>query len=56
VIEFDTDADLGPPLVASWQGCSVIGDGTVHRIFMSVQRQYFAPPDLSRGNDFSKYR
>jgi hypothetical protein len=33
-----------------------IGDGTLHRVVMQVQRAYFDPPELSRGNDVSKYR
>jgi hypothetical protein len=28
----------------------------VHRICVEMQRQFFHPPDLSRGNDQSKYR
>jgi hypothetical protein len=34
----------------------VVGDGTLHRVVMATQRLYFDPPDLSRGNDTSKYR
>jgi hypothetical protein len=33
---------------------AVIGDGAVHRIIMSVQRQYFDPPD-ARTARVSKY-
>jgi hypothetical protein len=28
----------------------MVGDGALHRIIMAVQRQYFDPPDLSRGH------
>jgi hypothetical protein len=32
-----------------------IGPGLVARICRELQRQFFAPPDLSRGNDTSRW-
>jgi hypothetical protein len=37
-------------------GRAVVGPGVVHRVCRELQRQFFAPPDLSRSNDVSKYR
>jgi hypothetical protein len=33
-----------------------VGDGSLHRVIMTVQRIYFDAPDLSRARAFSKYR
>jgi predicted DNA-binding transcriptional regulator YafY len=32
------------------------GELGVHRVRRELQRQFFAPPDLSRGNDTSRWR
>jgi hypothetical protein len=37
-------------------GRAEIGPGTVARTCRELQRQFFAPPDLSRSNDTSKFR
>jgi hypothetical protein len=33
-----------------------IGDGSLHRVVIEVQRQFWHPPDLSRAAGTSKYR
>jgi hypothetical protein len=33
-----------------------VGIGTINAICRDVQREFFRPPDLTRGSDFSKYR
>jgi hypothetical protein len=37
-------------------GCAELGPGVVYRVAAHIQREFFAPPDLSRGNDASKWR
>ena len=37
-------------------GQAKIGPGTVHRVCRELKRQFFVPPDLSRGNDTSRWR
>ena len=37
-------------------GRNVIGPGVVHRVCAEQQRQFFDPPDLSRGNGTSRWR
>jgi hypothetical protein len=37
-------------------GRAEIGPGVVHRVCRELQRQFFAPPDLSRSRDVSRWR
>ena len=37
-------------------GHDVVGPGVVHQVCRELQRQFFNPPDLSRGNDTSRWR
>jgi hypothetical protein len=41
-------------VASALQGYDEIGPGIVHRVIAQVQREFFDPPDLSRGNDASK--
>jgi hypothetical protein len=54
------DPDLRDPFLRAvanaLQGKAEIGPGVVARTCSEMQRQFFHPPDLSRGNDVSKYR
>jgi hypothetical protein len=33
-----------------------VGPGSVHRVCRELQREFFAPPDLSRSRDVSRWR
>ena len=43
-------------VAASLQGCREIGPGVVYRVAAQVQREFWSPPDLSRGKDYSRWR
>jgi hypothetical protein len=54
------DPDLrGPFLESVAQALTnepMLGDGAVHRACREAQRLYWRAPDLSKANDYAKYR
>ena len=43
-------------VAAKLRGRRELGEGTVWRTCVEIQRQLFRPPDLARSNGSSKYR
>jgi hypothetical protein len=43
-------------LAHALQSEPIVGDGLLYRLARELRRQFWSPPDLSKGNDVSKYR